>query len=146
MKSNPHPRIPENFVHFFLDKDLHAKRVLSISNAVTGVVFAGVTGVHAIGRGVAAAKGLAEKHAVKQVDRLLSNEKVGLDDFFDLWVPYVLSGRPVVVVNLDWTDFDLVAWGRKSPAGWTALRAGGGLLAGLGGGGGSGLVEAGARR
>jgi hypothetical protein len=62
--------------------------------------------VHAIGRGLASAQGLVERHAVKQVDRLVGNRKVVLDDLFDLWVPYVLSNRQAIKVNLDWTEFD----------------------------------------
>jgi len=69
-------------------------------------VTAGALGIHAIGRGLAAAKGLQERHAIKQVDRLVGNSKAVLDDLFELWVPYVMAGRVVAKVNLDWTEFD----------------------------------------
>jgi len=95
-----------SFVESIFAEDLHAKRVLSLANAVTGVIAAGALGIHAIGRGLASAKGLVERHAVKQVDRLVGNRKAVLEDLFDLWVPYVLSGRVVAVINLDWTEFD----------------------------------------
>ena len=133
MKRTAHPRLGANFVYFLCENDLHAKRVLSLANAVTGVIVSGALAIHAIGRGLAAAKGLAEKQAVKQVDRLIGNRKLDLDDFFNLWVPYVLSGRTAVVINLDWTDFDdedhtmLVAsvqtkHGRATPLLWKTVH------------------------
>ena len=126
------PKTVESFVNSLFAEDVHAKRVLSLANAVTGVIAAGALGVHAIGRGLASAKGLVERHAVKQVDRLVGNRKVVLDDLFDLWVPYVLSGRQAIVVNLDWTEFDdddhsmLVALlqtkhGRSTPILWKTV-------------------------
>lgn len=96
----------ESFVHSIFSEDLHAKRVLSLANATMGVIAAGALGVHAIGRGLAAAKGLVERHATKQVDRLIGNSKLVLDQLFGLWVPYVVSGRTNIRVNLDWTEFD----------------------------------------
>ena len=91
--------------------------------------------IHAIGRGLAAAKGLVERHTTKQVDRLIGNKKLDLDDLFDLWVPYVLAGRKEAMINLDWTEFDdddhsmLVATlqtkhGRATPLLWkTAIKS-----------------------
>src|SRR2546425_373092 len=65
-------------IHRFVEKlvgdDLHAKRVLSVGNAVTGAVHSASLGVHAIGIGLAQAQGLNPKHAIKQIDRLLSND------------------------------------------------------------------------
>ena len=92
-KRKADPRNANRFVHSIFDGDIHAKRVLSLANAVTGVIAAGALGVHAIGRGLASAKGLVERHAVKQADRLVGNKKMDLDDLFDLWVPYVIAGR-----------------------------------------------------
>ena len=40
----------------------------------------------------------------KQVDRLLSNDAIGLEAFFSHWVPYTFGARPEVVA-LDWTSF-----------------------------------------
>ena len=56
-------------------EDIHAKRLKSLKNGVIGVVEAGALNIHAIGRGLAAVNGLLDKHAVKQVDRLIGNEK-----------------------------------------------------------------------
>jgi len=131
-KRKADPRNANRFVHSIFDGDIHAKRVLSLANAVTGVIAAGALGVHAIGRGLASAKGLVERHAVKQADRLVGNKKMDLDDLFDLWVPYVIAGRNEIMVNLDWTEFDdddhsmLVAsvqtrHGRSTPLLWKTV-------------------------
>ena len=60
------PRTAESFVQSIFVEDVHAKRVLSLANAVTGVIAAGALGIHAIGRGLASAKGLVERHAVRR--------------------------------------------------------------------------------
>ena len=56
--------------------DLHAKRVASLTNAAVGVLEGAALGIHAIGRALAFAAGLESRHAVKQLDRLLS---MGID-------------------------------------------------------------------
>ena len=52
------------------------------------------------------ANGLERKHAVKQVDRLLTNTKLNVWSLFDDWVPYVVGERTEIVVSMDWTEFD----------------------------------------
>jgi hypothetical protein len=97
-------------VHRFLDKlfdgNLHAKRVLSLANATLGVVKTASLAICTIGQGLALARGLATKHAIKQVDRLLSNEGIDIDAALRHWVPYVVGSRPSINVAMDWTDFD----------------------------------------
>src|SRR5262249_24121248 len=68
----------QGFVGALFGEDLHAKRVLSLANAVTGVLHAAVLAVHAIGQAYAKLAGITPKSGVKQVDRLLSNEGVVL--------------------------------------------------------------------
>ena len=115
--SQPTPRavaVPSAFkasdVHDFVDElfadDLHAKRVRSLADATLGALQAGALGVHAIGRGLAAARGLTSKHAVKQVDRLVGNPGIDVMALFSAWVPFVLAQRKAVRVNMDWTEFD----------------------------------------
>jgi len=89
-----------------LDHDLHAKRVDSLCDATLGVLHSASLAVCAIGQGLAAARGLNLKHAIKQVDRLLSNPKINVDDIAARWVPYIVGARSSIVVALDWTDFD----------------------------------------
>jgi hypothetical protein len=94
------------FVRSVCAGDLHAKRVLSLTNAALGVINAAALSIAAIGQGLAQAAGLNAKHAVKQVDRLLSNAKVDLDQLFPLWIRHVLGTSQQILVALDWTDFD----------------------------------------
>lgn len=94
------------FLRPMLANDFHAKRVDSIAGAVTGVVNSASLGIAAIGAGLAAANSLDTKHAVKQVDRLLSNKGLSVSRYFAAWVPWVLAGRDEVFVNFDWTDID----------------------------------------
>jgi hypothetical protein len=115
---------------------LHAKQVDSVTNAVVGIVQAVSLSIHAIGAGLAAVSGGASKHAIKQVDRLLSNSALNLWMLFAHWVPYVIGQTPAVVVALDWTDFDaddhatialylVTAHGRALPLVWrTVAKAG----------------------
>jgi hypothetical protein len=86
--------------------DLHAKRILSLANATLGVVSNKSLAVAAIGKGLAHARGLLDKHAIKQVDRLLSNKGIDSKQAFMHWVPYVVGDRKSIEVAMDWTDFD----------------------------------------
>ena len=132
----PNPTLGFKGVHAFLsglfDGDLHAKRVLSLANASVGVIRSGSLAVHAIGLGLAQARGLKTKHAVKQVDRLLSNEGIDIDAARRHWVPYVAGPRTNINVAMDWTDFDadgqatimlslLTRHGRATPLLWLTV-------------------------
>ena len=50
------------------------------------------------GQGLAAARGLKPKHAVKQIDRLLSNTAIDVDDILFRWVPFVIGERNSIMV------------------------------------------------
>ena len=89
-----------------LEQDLHAKRVNSLCDAALGVLHSGSLAICAIGQGLAAARSLKPKHAIKQVDRLLSNTAINVDDILVRWVPFVVGARNSIVVAMDWTDFD----------------------------------------
>ena len=123
-------------VHSFLsnlfDGDLHAKRVLSLANATLGVIRSASLAVNTIGQGLALARGLTTKHAIKQVDRLLSNQGIDLDAALRHWVPYVVGPRTSINVAMDWTDFDadgqatimlslLTRHGRATPLMWLTV-------------------------
>ena len=62
--------------------------------------------VATIGQALALARGLVTKHAVKQVDRLMSNAGIDVWDSFARWVPQQVGSRPDILVAMDWTDFD----------------------------------------
>lgn len=104
------PTLDPSNIPGWLDKifgdHLHAKRVLSLANGVTGVLTSAALGVHAIGLGLAFAQGLEDRHAIKQVDRLLSNEGIDADALMKLWAGLKMKGKSEVYVNLDWTEFD----------------------------------------
>ena len=74
-------------IDWMAGESLHAKRVQSVTNAVVGVVNAVSLSIHAIGAGLAQTSGLHAKHAIKQVDRLLSNPGFNVWELFAHWVP-----------------------------------------------------------
>jgi hypothetical protein len=94
------------FLLCLFEFDMHAKRVLSLANATLGVMSGASLAIHTIGQGLAQAKGLNTKHAIKQVDRLLSNQGVDVWDLFDYWIPEMVGERKEIVVAMDWTDYD----------------------------------------
>jgi len=95
-----------NFLDSVLDEDIHTKRIASLANATLGVMTGASLGVAVIGKSLAQARGLLPKHAVKQVDRLLSNPRIEAWDVFATWVPEMVGPRKDIVVAMDWTDFD----------------------------------------
>jgi hypothetical protein len=123
-------------VHEFLDAmfdgDIHAKRVQSLAGATLGVLRTASLAVNTIGQGLALARGRMTKHAVKQVDRLLSNPGLDIDRLSDKWVPYLVGARASINVAMDWTDFDadgqstlmlsmMTGHGRATPLIWLTV-------------------------
>lgn len=86
--------------------DLHAKRVDSLAAATLGVMTGASLAVAMIGQALAQARGLLTKHAIKQVDRLLSNGGIDVWESFARWVPHLIRSHDDIVVAMDWTDFD----------------------------------------
>ena len=120
------------FLGGLFGEDVHAKRVESLANATLGVMTAASLAVAAIGHGLALARRGLTKHAIKQVDRLLSNPGIDVDQLLALWVPYVVGARPSIAVAMDWTDFDadgqatimlslLTGHGRATPLVWLTV-------------------------
>jgi hypothetical protein len=95
-----------NFVKQVFSGDLHAKRVLSLADAALGILTSASLAVSLIGHALAQTRGLIDKHAIKQVDRLLSNQGVQVWDLFAPWVRHALGAREKILVAMDWTDFD----------------------------------------
>src|SRR5271157_6464824 len=99
-----------DFIQTYLDgifsEDLHAKRVKSLTNGTLGVMTSASLAVSIIGQSLAQARGLLSKHAIKQVDRLLSNQGIVVWDMFAPWVAEIVGQRKTIVVAMDWTDFD----------------------------------------
>lgn len=66
--------ITPNNIEEHIDKifpELHAKRILSLANVTLSVVSNASLAVAAIGKGLAHSRGLLDKHAIEQLDRLL---------------------------------------------------------------------------
>ena len=98
-------------VHRFLKTlfadDLHANRVLSLAGATIGVIESASLAVGMIGQGLALARGRLTKHAIKQVDRLLSNpghrrRRLAALIGCRMW----WGTRSSITVAMDWTSFD----------------------------------------
>ena len=112
----------EQFLKGLLGTDMHAKRILSLANATLGVVRTGSLAVQTIVQGLAVARGLKTKHAVKQVDRLLSNDGIDLDAILPRWVRHVVGARTDIKVAMDWTTFRQRELSRRN-ADWTDFDA-----------------------
>jgi hypothetical protein len=113
--------------------DEHKKRVLSIAQAALGLLSSGSLIVHRMGRSLAHFSGKTDKHAIKQIDRLLSNKSIALDFFFSHWIPFLVGSRNEIKVAMDWTDFDkddqatlqislLTSHGRATPLVWKTIK------------------------
>jgi hypothetical protein len=121
-----------SFVGGVYGADLHAKRIDSLAGATLGIMQAASLAVAMIGQALAQAKGLITKHAIKQVDRMLSNNGIDVWDSFARWVPHQIAGRRDILVAMDWTDFDhddqstlalhlVSGHGRASPLLWLSV-------------------------
>jgi len=137
MKLRPIHRV--EFVQKYLDgifaNDIHAKRVQSLANGVLGVMTGASLAVAIIGHSLAQARGLLSKHAIKQVDRLLSNRGVVVWDLFAPWAAEIVGQKKEIVVAMDWTDFDaddqatlalnlVSSHGRATPLLWLTVLKG----------------------
>jgi len=124
------------FVHGYLAgvfaESLHAKRIQSLAGGALGVMTGVSLAVSIIGQSLAQARGLLGKHAIKQVDRLLSNRGIVVWDMFAPWAAEVVGARKAIVVAMDWTDFDaddqatlalnlVTSHGRATPLLWLTV-------------------------
>src|ERR1700674_4330479 len=94
------------FIEGLYEHDLHAKRVDALAGATLGVMTSASLAVAMIGQALAQARGLGTKHALKQADPLLSNQKVDVWESFPHWVPHLVGPRREIIVAMDWTEFD----------------------------------------
>lgn len=127
-----HDMISNTITNIF-NEELHVKRVLSLSNAVQDVLQSASLAIHAIGHGLSVAQGTTSKHAIKQVDRLLSNAKIDTWNFQAHWISYSIGARKDIMLAMDWTDFALddqitlsiqmlTTHGRSTPLLWKTFR------------------------
>lgn len=122
------------FLRTMFAGDLHAKRILSLAGATLGAIESASLAVALIGQGLALARGLVTKHAIKQVDRMLANQGIDVDALLHHWVPFVVGKRPSMTVAMDWTEFEadgqatimlslLCRHGRATPLIWHLMRS-----------------------
>ena len=120
------------FIGGLYGPDLHAKRVDALAGATLGVMAGASLAVSMIGQALAQARGLVTKHAVKQVDRLMSNGGIDVWDSFARWVPQQIGAQRDILVAMDWTDFDhdgqstlvlslVTSHGRAAPLLWLSV-------------------------
>ena len=121
------------FVDSIFGETMHQKRVESLANAAIGLLYSEELILHKIGQGLAQAKGLDKKHATKQIDRLLSNQKFNIWDESGVWASHIIGERKEIMVSMDWTDFDadnqstiainlLTNHGRATPLLWKTVN------------------------
>ena len=121
-----------DFIGGLYGPDLHAKRVDALAGATLGVMAGASLAVAMIGQALAQARGLVTKHAVKQVDRLMSNRGIDVWDSFARWVPQQVGAQRDILVAIDWTDFDrdgqstlvlslVTGHGRAAPLIWLSV-------------------------
>jgi hypothetical protein len=126
------PTKVHDFLKTLFAQDVHAQRVFSLATGVVGVMHAAAASIHAIGIGLSAATGRETRHAIKQVDRLLSNRGVKVWELFGPWTRFLLGNRDEAVVAFDWTDFDadsqstialnlITTHGRATPLLWLTV-------------------------
>jgi hypothetical protein len=122
----------QRFLKSVFGQDLHAKRILSLAGATLGAIESASLAVALIGQGLALARGLTTKYAIKQVDRMLSNMAIDVDALLRHWVPFVVGKRPSITVAMDWTEFEadgqatlmlsmLTRHGRATPLYWLTV-------------------------
>jgi hypothetical protein len=113
--------------------ELHKKQAMSVAYAALGIIHGGTLKVASIGRALAQARSGDAKHAIKQVDRLLSNERLDVAAQQAKWVSFIAANRKEWLVALDWTDFNsdnhttlalnvITRHGRATPLMWKTVK------------------------
>src|SRR3954454_4634723 len=116
-------KVTHRFLSGLFGGDVHAKRISSLANATLGVVSSASLAVNTIGQGLALARGRQTKHAIKQVDRLLSNPGIDVDELSKRWVAH-RSGRARISLS-PWTGpTSMPITRRRSCCRWSAAMVG----------------------
>jgi hypothetical protein len=122
----------QRFLRSVFGQDLHAKRIISLAGATLGAIESASLAIALIGQGLALARGLKTKYAIKQVDRMLANMAIDVDALLRHWVPFVVGKRSSITLAMDWTEFEpdgqatlmlsvLTSHGRATPLCWLAV-------------------------
>jgi DDE family transposase len=107
MRTLDRKRVTTMLESIFIEEDLHAKRLESLTNYAIAAMEAPRAAVHAIGAAYAEVAEIKPRHGVKQVDRFLSNQGIDVEALTPAWARFVIGSRKEIIVALDWTDFDL---------------------------------------
>lgn len=113
--------------------DMHEKRKQSVLDCTMGVIASNSLICHRIGVGLAAEEDLFAKHAIKQIDRLMGNDKFDPYSNSDRSAAYIIGSRKEIVTAMDWTDHDhddqatiqislVTSHGRATPLIWKTVR------------------------
>ena len=89
-----------------LHVDWHATTLHSVALGTLGAQRGVSLCIHTIGRASTWAPDRDPKHAVKQMDRLPSNQNVSVWLFSRAWVRFVADSRPEAIVAFHWTELD----------------------------------------
>lgn len=95
----------KGFIVSMLSPVMHKKRAESIGAGVFGTLYARRLGSTDIGRAMAAQRKTSAKHGIKQVDRLVGNEKWDAMSIFGVLVTYLVGARKEILITLDWTEY-----------------------------------------
>jgi len=98
-------KLTHRIVSLFVGESLHAKQTESIAHAALGVLRAPNASIAAIGRASARSRGKRDKHGIKQVDRLLSNDRIRIERLFGSYVRALVGGRKEITAAIDWSDY-----------------------------------------
>ncbi len=98
------PRELKSFTQRYFP-ELHSKQQASLSNAVSGVIASDSLMVTKIGEGLAHLNHLTVKHAIKQVDRLISNKRIDSTYLQNQLARFLVANRSRIYVAIDWTVF-----------------------------------------
>src|ERR1035437_934482 len=85
---------------------LHKKQVSSMADATLGIMASASLAVAVIGHALAEAKGLKDRHAIKQVGRLIGNKGIDVWELFEHWILDAVGKSTSIIAAIDWTDFD----------------------------------------
>lgn len=94
-----------NYFHSIFGPYMHARRVFSLANATLGVLYSHSLAIYAIGSSLAQVRNLERKHAIKQIDRLLTNTKLNVWQLSSIRVPAVVNSLGSIALVIDWIEF-----------------------------------------
>ena len=112
---------------------MHKKRLQSVGMFVWGIMLSTRLSSATIGRSLAKGRNKSAKHGIKQIDRLLGNDKIDVVKELPGYVRWVVALRTAIVVSLDWTSFDadghscivvnlVTRHGRATPLVWITVK------------------------